>query len=275
MIKIIFTDVDGTLFNSASALSEINLNACLKAQKNNIKVVINTGRYGKNAIRVGEMIKAEKYDGYIIGNDGAEIWSYKKQEWIYLQQLEQTDTIKLYKFLTNYNENMILHFNSIDTLYVNNVGNSWSKWVENLQIKIVQIKHSKDIIMPISKVMVILEKYLPSEAITKFINTFKTQFPYLTIVQYHINVFSIGVKDISKGSAIKWLCNLLKIDPKDALTIGDGFNDLPMFEISGHAIVMENANIALKPFGKLIAPSNDDHGVGHIINNYVLKNMEK
>lgn len=275
MIKIIFTDVDGTLFNSASALSEINLNACLKAQKNNIKVVINTGRYGKNAIRVGEMIKAEKYDGYIIGNDGAEIWSYKKQEWIYLQQLEQTDTIKLYKFLTNYNENMILHFNSIDTLYVNNVGNSWSKWVENLQIKIVQIKHSKDIIMPISKVMVILEEYLPSEAITKFINTFKTQFPYLTIVQYHINVFSIGVKDISKGSAIKWLCNLLKIDPKDALTIGDGFNDLPMFEISGHAIVMENANIALKSFGKLIAPSNDDHGVGHIINNYVLKNMEK
>ncbi|WP_308149413.1 Cof-type HAD-IIB family hydrolase [Spiroplasma sp. AdecLV25b] len=275
MVKIIFTDVDGTLFDSTSALSEVNLNACLKAQKNNIKVVINTGRYGENAIRVGEMINAEKYNGYIIGNDGAEIWSFEKQEWIYLQQLTQTDTTKLYKFLTNYNDKMILHFNSIDTLYVNHAANSWGKWVENLQIKIVQLKDFKDITMPISKIMVILEKYLSSENFAKFISAFKSEFPHLTIVQYHTNVFSIGVKDISKGSAVQWLCNLLEIDTKDALTIGDGFNDLPMFEISGHPIVMENANIALKPFGKIIAPSNDDHGVGHIINNYVLKGIKK
>lgn len=275
MVKIIFTDVDGTLFDSASALSEVNLNACLKAQKNNIKVVINTGRYGENAIRVGEMINAHKYNGYIIGNDGAEIWSYEKQAWIYLQQLEQKDTTKLYEFLTNYDDKMLLHFNSIDTLYVNHATNSWGKWVENLQIKIVHLKHFKDIIMPISKIMVILEKYLPSEEIMKFISTFKKEFPHLDIVQYHTNVFCIGPKNINKGTALQWLCNLLNINTKDALTIGDGFNDLPMFEISGHPVVMENANVALKPFGKIFALSNDNHGVGHIINDYVLKNMKK
>ncbi|WP_338960128.1 MULTISPECIES: Cof-type HAD-IIB family hydrolase [unclassified Spiroplasma] len=273
MVKIIFTDVDGTLFDSGSALSEINLNACLKAQKNNIKVVINTGRYGENAIRVGKMINAEKYDGYIIGNDGAEIWSYTKQKWIYLQQLNSEITIKLYEWLTKYNKQMILHFNSIDTLYVNHAANSWSTWVENLQIKIIKLTNSTDIKMPISKVMVILEKYWKANKITKFINSFETNFPDLTIVQYHTNVFSIGNKNINKGSALQWLCNHLNIDTKDALTIGDGFNDLPMFEVSGHPIVMENANIALKPYGKTIAPNNDEHGVGYIINNYVFKNI--
>ncbi|WP_174480155.1 HAD-IIB family hydrolase [Spiroplasma endosymbiont of Danaus chrysippus] len=192
MVKIIFTDVDGTLFDSGSALSEINLNACLKAQKNNIKVVINTGRYGENAIRVGKMINAEKYDAYIIGNDGAEIWSYTKQKWIYLQQLNSETTIKLYEWLTKYNKQMILHFNSIDTLYVNHAANSWSTWVENLQIKIIKLTNSTDIKMPISKVMVILEKYWKANEITKFINNFETNFPDLTIVQYHTNVFSIG-----------------------------------------------------------------------------------
>lgn len=274
MVKIIFTDVDGTLFDSASALSEINLNACLKAQKNNIKVVINTGRYGENAIRVGKMINANQYDGYIIGNDGAEIWSYTKQEWIYLQQLTTETTIKLYEWLTKYDKQMILHFNSIDSLYVNHAANSWGTWVENLQIKIVKLTKSSDIKMPISKIMVILEKYWNANEITKFVNNFETNFPDLTIVQYHTNVFSIGNKNIDKGSALQWLCNHLNINTNDALTIGDGFNDLPMFEVSGHPIVMENANIALKPYGKVIAPNNDEHGVGHIINNYIFKKQK-
>lgn len=271
MVKIIFTDVDGTLFDSAGALSEVNLNACLKAQENNIKVVINTGRYGENAIRVGKMINADEYDGYIIGNDGSEIWSYTKQKWIYLQQLEKETTIKLYQWLNQYNKNMILHFNSIDTLYVNHAANNWGKWVENLQIKIIKLTTSSDIKMPISKVMVILEKYWNIDKITKFINAFETSFPNLTIVQYHTNVFSIGTKNTNKGSALQWLCHHLKINTNDALTIGDGFNDLPMFEVSGHPVVMENANVALKPYGKIIAPSNDDHGVSYIINNYIFK----
>lgn len=274
MVKIIFTDVDGTLFDSASALSEINLNACLKAQRNNIKVVINTGRYGENAIRVGKMINADQYDGYIIGNDGAEIWSYTKQEWIYLQQLTTTTTIKLYHWLTKYNRQMILHFNSIDSLYVNHAANSWSTWVENLQIKIIKLTNSNDIKMPISKVMVILDKYWNANEITKFINNFETNFPELTIVQYHTNVFSIGNKNINKGTALQWLCNHLNINTEDALTIGDGFNDLSMFEVSGHPIVMENANIGLKPYGKIIAPNNDEHGVGYIINNYIFKKQK-
>lgn len=44
-----------------------------------------------------------------------------------------------------------------------------------------------------------------------------------------------------------------------------------MFEVSGHPIVMENANIGLKPYGKIIAPNNDEHGVAYIINNYIFK----
>lgn len=275
MIKIIFTDVDGTLFDSANALSEINLNACLKAQKNNIKVVINTGRYGENAIRVGKMINADQYNGYIIGNDGAEIWSYEKQEWIYLQQLTPENTVKLYNWLNNYNKQMILHFNSIDSLYVNHSANNWSKWVKNLQIKIIKLTNSTDINVPISKVMVILEKYWSANKITKFIDTFTINFPDLTIVQYHTNIFSIGAKNINKGSALQWLCNHLNINTKDALTIGDGFNDLPMFEVSGHPIVMANANNGLKPYGKIIAPNNDEHGVGYIINNYIFKKKNR
>ena len=43
--------------------------------------------------------------------------------------------------------------------------------------------------MPISKVMIIFEKYLNANEITKYINNFENNFPDLKIVQYHNNVF--------------------------------------------------------------------------------------
>ena len=85
--------------------------------------------------------------------------------------------------------------------------------------------------------------------------------------------FSIGNKNINKSSTLQWLCNYLNIDTKDALTIGYGFNDLPMFELSCHQIVIKNNNIALKPYGKIIAPNNDEHEVGYIIN-YIFKKIK-
>lgn len=272
MIKIIFTDVDGTLFNSYSKLCEPNRIACLKAQDQGVPVVITTGRYGANAINVAKEIAADKNSGYVIGNDGSEIWSFKDNKWIYLKQLPQKISHELYEWLFNYSQDFILNFNCIKELYINRLYNKWASWVQHLGVDIIKIKHFSDIKEPVSKVMVILEKYWEIHKINKFINDFEKKFPGLTMVQYHINVFSIGPKDISKGSAIKWLCNYLSISTDQALAIGDSFNDLTMFETVGYPVVMDNAHEAIKTYAKWIAPNNDDSGVAHTLNHYLFKN---
>lgn len=43
-MKMIFTDLDGTLLNSSSEISTINAEAIKKAQKHGVEVVVATGR---------------------------------------------------------------------------------------------------------------------------------------------------------------------------------------------------------------------------------------
>lgn len=269
MVKIVFTDVDGTLLDSWGNVSQDNINACVSVQQQNIPVVINTGRYGANAVKIAKLIKANQHQGYAIGNDGAEIWSFEKNKWIYLSQIEARTANKLAKWLLEYHKDILLNFSGLNNMYVNRLYSKWGKWLEHLEISILQIKSFNDIKENISKIMVILEQYWNSDQIKQFIDNFENEFPELTIVQYHTNFFSIGNKNIDKGSAITWLTKYLGINVKNAIAIGDSFNDLPMFEVVGHPVVMDNAHQAIKSYGEWIAPNNDNHGVSRTIEHYI------
>ncbi|TGA97815.1 Cof-type HAD-IIB family hydrolase [Sporolactobacillus shoreae] len=56
----------------------------------------------------------------------------------------------------------------------------------------------------------------------------------------HSNV-EVNAKDISKASGIRILLRYFHLSPESALVFGDGENDLPMFQIAGHAVAMKNA----------------------------------
>ncbi|MET1248721.1 Cof-type HAD-IIB family hydrolase [Sporolactobacillus sp. STCC-11] len=56
----------------------------------------------------------------------------------------------------------------------------------------------------------------------------------------HNNVELVG-KDISKASGIQRLLDHYHLSPDEALAVGDGENDLPMFGIAGHSAAMKNA----------------------------------
>ena len=271
MIEIIFTDLDGTLLNSSSKISNNNLAACIKAQEQGIPVVINTGRYGENALEMAKKIKADQYQGYAIGNDGAEIWSFKENKWIYLSQLNSDETNKLTKWLLEYDSELLLNFGCSDGFYVNNLSQRWEQWLAQLQIKIIEIKNLAKFDNIVSRIMVVLKNPWDDEKIKQFINNFNQQFPNLTIVQYHQNTFSISQKNTNKGSAIIWLCHRLGFNVKKAVAIGDSANDLSMLKVVGYPVVMTNANEKYKGHGKRIAPDNNNHGVAETIEYYLSK----
>ena len=54
------------------------------------------------------------------------------------------------------------------------------------------------------------------------------------------------------------------------MAFGDGENDLSMMEKAGIGIAMENGEESLKAKADYIAPSNDDAGVGQMLEKLVL-----
>ena len=69
----------------------------------------------------------------------------------------------------------------------------------------------------------------------------------------------------SKAAALLHLAELRGISPEEIVAIGDNWNDVPMFQMAGRAVVMGNAPADLQALarekGWTLAPPNDEHGV--------------
>jgi hydroxymethylpyrimidine pyrophosphatase-like HAD family hydrolase len=74
----------------------------------------------------------------------------------------------------------------------------------------------------------------------------------------------------SKGLALAAVCGQLDIDREYVLAVGDSFNDLSMFEFAGMAVAMDNAHSDVKKHANIVAPSNNDDGVAHMLREFVL-----
>jgi Cof subfamily protein (haloacid dehalogenase superfamily) len=78
-------------------------------------------------------------------------------------------------------------------------------------------------------------------------------------------------KKVNKGVGVKLLAEELGIDMKDVICVGDHENDLEMVQYAGLGVAMENAIDKLKDAANFVTTSNDDDGVAHVINKFILE----
>ena len=76
---------------------------------------------------------------------------------------------------------------------------------------------------------------------------------------------------ISKATALKELCDVLGIDISQSIAVGDSLNDIAAIREAGLGVAMGNAQEEVKEAADVITLSNNEHGVAHIIRDFVLK----
>ena len=81
--------------------------------------------------------------------------------------------------------------------------------------------------------------------------------------------------DADKGRAVLALSNILHIDPKDIITIGDMQGDVFMFEKSGTSIAMGNAPAEVQKKATFVTTTNENEGFANAIERFVLGQSAK
>ena len=79
----------------------------------------------------------------------------------------------------------------------------------------------------------------------------------------------LGV-EATKGKALEFLASLLRIDLSSTMAVGDNWNDLEMLETAGLGVLMANADPELRRRGFAETGTNDECGVAHAIEMYLL-----
>ena len=74
----------------------------------------------------------------------------------------------------------------------------------------------------------------------------------------------------TKKHALQALLARLNVDHHNVMVVGDGGNDIPLFELAGVKVAMGNGADELKKRADWIAPSVDDDGLVRAIEKYIL-----
>lgn len=96
---------------------------------------------------------------------------------------------------------------------------------------------------------------------------FGTQLNVIRSGPYYLDMMNPG---ITKGSALAHLQREHGITPEETMVFGDFFNDIEMLACARYSFVMENAAPEMFAHGRFRAPSNEVYGVTAVIRRHVL-----
>lgn len=74
-----------------------------------------------------------------------------------------------------------------------------------------------------------------------------------------------AVKGVTKGAALGEIQEIFGISPEETMVFGDFHNDIEMLQQGYYSYVMANARDDVKVHGRFLAPSNDEDGVMKVI----------
>jgi Cof subfamily protein (haloacid dehalogenase superfamily) len=79
----------------------------------------------------------------------------------------------------------------------------------------------------------------------------------------------VAQPEVSKGSALHWVCRRLGLDPAHVVGFGDGANDLELLQEAGFGVAVANADPLLMEHAQAIVPSVEEDGVARFLESLV------
>lgn len=271
MIKLIASDLDGTMFEKGNIIPETNLKAIDDINNSNINFTICTGK----TYSLFKNICQDIGTGYGIFGNGNQIINLKNGEEIYRKLLKNEDVL----FCINTAKKLKLHVHLYTNkeviteklLYMDLRNFELTKNDKNidLEFKIVtDIQEYVEIENPeILKLVISAEKDLASlkKEFAKNknlqVNLIRKVDKYRDeIIGKEYEYLDIMPAGINKEQALEVLENYLKIDKSEVLAIGDNLNDLEMIKDSGVGIAVANAYDEVKEVANYTTTTTAQNG---------------
>lgn len=268
-MKILFTDLDGTLLNDESHISEYTKDVLKRMVEAGHKLVLSSGRPFESMMQVVENDGLNTEGLYILASNGAVIYDCDKKKIID----EKTVTIDMVKKVWKMCRDRDIHVQTYeDSNILTPFLDDEIKWyTKRIKFNIVCTDTPWEELSrePYKLLAIDLENKERLEELRKdIVNEFGYEVGSFFSSDAYLEVVNKGA---SKGNGLVWLCNHLGIDIKDSFGAGDAMNDLSMLEAAGVGIAMFNGDKELFNCADIITDkSNDEDGLARVIEKYIL-----
>ncbi|WP_125760759.1 Cof-type HAD-IIB family hydrolase [Companilactobacillus hulinensis] len=291
MIKLIASDMDGTLLNDKMEVSERNIQAIKDAQANGIEFLIATGR-GLSEAR--PFLKGRVNTGYITLN-GAEVFD-EKLKLASSNPISTESKLKIADLFHKYSiyfevvtdkgifsDNKELRISSLAKLLQSlNPGityeQAYADTLERIKLTPMTFVDSYDKIFNNEsyKIMKLLafdettDRSVKLKPLTEEINNTMTD---VVVTSSSANNIEVNSTTAQKGIALLKYAKLRGIKQSEIMAIGDNLNDESMIRDAGIGVAMENAVPEIKALADEFTGNNINDGVAQIIQKVIAQNQ--
>ena len=275
MIKLIASDMDGTLLNSNHKIPQNNIELIKFSQKNGIEFVVATGRAYYEALPSlnDENIKCDiiSFNGGIIYDKNGNIINITpmklKDLYYTIEILKSLDiSYQLYTKNTIYTKSIETDITAyIDLIRANGeepneqhlrqeaknrLALGHITEVDNIELYLNQEDN------PAIKVIGISNDLEKLKHATELLSGNEN----ISVTSSGANNVEIMDKKATKGEALKIVADIHDINLKNAIAIGDNLNDQAMLDIVEYSIAMKNGNKELQKTAKFITEKTNSEG---------------
>ena len=255
MYKLLALDMDGTLLREDGSISARTREAIAAAKAQGVKVVLASGRplaglmpYLQTLALTGDQDYVLSYNGSLVQNVGSgEVLSsllLRGEHASELAELAASLGVNIHAF--SHRQGLITPCNSPYT-----------------ELDFATLPPEE----PILKVMLVDEPERLAAAIPRLPAGL---YQHYTVVQSTPFFLEFLHPQSNKGSGVAALAAHLDISRQEIICVGDAGNDLHMIDYAGLGVAMGNATAEIKASADFITHSNEEDGVAHVIERFIL-----
>jgi Cof subfamily protein (haloacid dehalogenase superfamily) len=265
-IRLLATDIDGTLLNPQFQISEGDLLALRRAHAAGIEIVLVTGRRHQFALPIAEQLG---FDLWLISSNGAVTRSLAG-ETFHRDMMPAATCRQLVGAMQEFRGNTVLTFDTevkgaIVLEHLDEMGVSIRRWLEKNMEYIEFVVPIEDALVsdPVQAMfcgtmarMSQALQALDRAGMDGTVTVLRTEYP-----ERDLSMIDVLTAGCSKGHALERWAGHRGYGREQVMAIGDNHNDVEMLEFAGHPVIMGNACEELRGRGWTVTRGNDDCGI--------------
>lgn len=250
MSKILFFDVDGTLYNSEKKLPASAKEALLEARHRGYELAIATGRA---PFMIEPLLEELAIDTYVTFNGQYVVY---KGEVVYTSGIEKEELTKIIAFGEARNEPVVF---LDDKRMIASIGdhNMVAESLNALKYPYPVLDSSYYMHNAVYQTLIFMEE--------KDEPLYCDAFPNVQFVRWHRYSCDILPKGGSKALGIEKVLERMGVTFQEATAFGDGINDIEMLQAVGTSVAMGNGHERVKEVAHHIADHVDQDGLAKIM----------
>ncbi len=257
-VRLIASDMDDTLLNSETKISERNAAAIHRAIDKGIIFLIATGRM---YVSVKPYADALGLDVPMVTYNGALVKGSRSGKVYYEHPLKLATALELLAYCKE--KGYYIQSYQGDALWVKEETVFSRRYTEISGIPATPV--GEQLYHPQSAPYKLLAMTQPDEFETVW-KDIQQQFEgKVAVTSSRDNFLELMEPGVNKWNAVRAVAESYGIRPEEVMCIGDSNNDLSMIQNAGIGVAVANAKTAVQTAAKIVTASNDDDGVAQVI----------